>query len=298
MKEVRGRQKAFGNAVYVATFITVKRARKSAPLAILRMLMKALEKMMQKAKWVFRLSNRILVTGHFERPAVKKLAAKAKGILHEKCKCVDIRKKAFGKAQHKAAVVLGGDGTLLRTVRKTKGRIPVLGIAAGSRNALMHVKPEKMEKTLHRLSDNRFSVEERLRLQAIVDGSPLPEALNEVLVVNKKSGDLAVFKLKAGQRLINVEADGVIFATPTGSSGHAFSAAGKRLAIGSNKLSVVPSNPLNRKMKPFYLEPKAKIRAYGFEKGEYVAVIDGKIRKKIGKELRIRRGENALFVKL
>ncbi len=244
----------------------------------------------------------IAITGHFERPKVKRLAEKAEKLLHDlgvECTAADIRKKEFNSQKVETVIAVGGDGTLLRVVRELKKEKPVLGVAAGRHSFLMNVKEKSLEKALKKVALGKCRVEERMRLQAVADGKKMPPALNEAMVVNRESAALARFLLKVnGRKKGLIEADGLIIATPTGSTGHAYSAGGKRLGIGGKKLAVVPSNPLHRKAKPFYVKSGSKIVVEGFDKGEeFEAIVDGRVRKVVKKRLSVGRGRHALIIK-
>jgi len=243
----------------------------------------------------------IVVTGHFERPQVKKIAQKAKKLLHNlgaDCTVSSIRGKRFKNKAAKTIVAIGGDGTLLRVMRGLKYARPVLGIAAGTRCALMQVKPEHMETALKKIVRGTARTEKRMRLASKADGKRLPNALNEVMLVNRESGGLTRFLLKVnGRKKGIVEADGLIISTPTGSTGHSYSAGGKRISIGSNVIAIVPSNHVNRSMQPLYVMGNSIIELSGFKKREkYQVVLDGRHRRNVSKRLVVKRGKDALFL--
>jgi NAD+ kinase len=245
----------------------------------------------------------ISITGHFERQKVKRIAEKAKRILQllgARCIAADIKKKKFNAKNVSLVIAVGGDGTLLRTVRELREQKPVAGIAAGEQCALMQIKPAQMRKALQKIVEGKYAVQKRLRLQASADGKKLPPALNEVMLLNKKSGAIIDYCLRVnGKKIYYCRADGCIVATPTGSSGHAFSAGGKKLPAGSSKIAIVPSNPLNRAVKAICVNGNSKIVLSGFnEKQGYEVVLDGQPRFAVKKMLLVKRGKDALFVRI
>ena len=249
------------------------------------------------------LRHLIVVTGHFERPKVRKAADKVKKVLNglnAEFSASNVKAKKLNSSKTKLVVVIGGDGTLLRVVRELKKAKPVLGIAAGERSALMQVKPKLIEKALEKLVKGTFSIQKRLRLQAKADGKTLATALNEVMLVNKKSGEIIGYCLNLNNKKKYCwKADACIVATPTGSTGHSYSAGSKKLAIGSHKIAIVPSNALNREQKPVYTKGNTAIALTGFDSTkQYEAVIDGRIRHKVKAKLTIKQGPNALFIRL
>ena len=261
----------------------------------------------------------ISITGHFERQKVKRLAEKAKRILQllgAECIAADIKKKKFNAKNVSLVMAVGGDGTLLRTVRELREQKPILGIAAGEQCALMQIKPAQMRKALQKIVEGKYKVQRRMRLQAGADGKKLPLALNEVMLLNRKSGAIINYCLRVngkrafakhfsqgffpkGKKAYCARADGCIVATPTGSSGHAYSAGGKKLPAGSNKIAVVPSNPLNRAVKAIYVNANSRIVLSGFNgKQGCEVVLDGQPRFAVKKILLIKRGKDALFVRI
>ncbi len=245
----------------------------------------------------------IAITGHFERPKVKRIAKKAEARLQKlgaKAVAADIKKKKFNGKKIRLVIAVGGDGTLLRVVRELRARKAVVGIAAGEQSALMQIKQEHLQRALQRIAKGKYSIQKRLRLQALAGRKPLQEALNEVMLVNSKSGAIINYCLYVnGKRRYCCRADACIVATPTGSTGHAYSAGGKRLPAGCKKIAVVPSNPLNRAAKPLYLKGGSKIALLGFdEKQGHEVVVDGQPRFRVKKRLLVSVGKEALFLKI
>lgn len=249
------------------------------------------------------MKNLISITGHLERPKVKRLALRAKKFLEQhgkKCTVSGIAGKGFNSKKAELVIAIGGDGTLLRVVRELKKAKPVLGIAAGRKSVLMQVKEKKLEKAMEKIAKGSFKVEKRARLQALVDGKKMPLALNEAMAANKESAAIARFKLKVnGKSRGEIMADGLIISTPTGSTGHAFSAGGKRLRHGSKKIAVVASNSLGRSFKPLYLDEKSKVEVTIPKTGEkHLVIVDGRVRKRLWKKLVVEKGKIAEIIRL
>ncbi len=135
-------------------------------------------------------------------------------------------------AQADGMIVLGGDGTLLYAARLMGGReIPILGVNLGSLGFLTDVAAPELKDTLQRFISGNVTVGERMMLEAVVeDGSGKTETfsvLNDV-VINK--GNLSrTIRLQAwvnGAFLTVFNGDGLIIATPTGSTAYSLSAGG------------------------------------------------------------------------
>lgn len=125
-------------------------------------------------------------------------------------------------------VAIGGDGTFLRALGRTP--LPLLPVNAGTLGVLAEVdgrRPKELEATVDRLLARRYFVEERTKLAAELDGAALPDAMNEYLVHATQVGKMGLFELAFdGSSAGTVRADGLILATPTGSTAYALSSLG------------------------------------------------------------------------
>ncbi len=243
----------------------------------------------------------IAVTGHFERAKVRAISSKFSSALRKQgleVERVGIASKRLGREGFEIICVVGGDGSLLRVARATKGT-PLLGIAAGTRCCLMQVKEKDIERAAKKIAKKAFSVERKARLAGRVSGRTLPSALNELLVVPKESGSLVNLEVGAGGKIKMFACDALIVATPTGSTGHAYSAGSRKLKPGENKFVVVPSNPLNREGKAFVVGQGTKISVRGLGRGQTLeVVVDGRERFPLKGKLLIGKGKPAGLLKL
>lgn len=128
-------------------------------------------------------------------------------------------------------VVLGGDGTILRAARLAAGRgIPIVGVNMGGFGFLAELSADELPAALPQLMAGRYEVDERMMLQAQVETGGRSQtllALNDVVVT--KSGVARVLRLRisvSGEPLASYPADGIIVATPTGSTAYSLSAGG------------------------------------------------------------------------
>jgi NAD+ kinase len=130
------------------------------------------------------------------------------------------------------AVVIGGDGSILRAVEIThRDRTPVLGVNLGHVGFLAEAEPEEVDSTIAAIVGGRYTVEDRLTLdvQVSLDGEPITRtfALNEASV--EKSARERMIEVLVeidGRPLSRWACDGVVCATPTGSTAYNFSAGG------------------------------------------------------------------------
>ncbi len=130
------------------------------------------------------------------------------------------------------AVVLGGDGTILqRAAECAKRKIPILGINMGKIGFMTEIELDDMEKALSKLINNDFTIEKRMMIKAeIIRDNKVQlafHALNDV-VVSKSIGEklICIELLTDGEEVNRYTADGLIIATPTGSTGYSISAGG------------------------------------------------------------------------
>ena len=122
-------------------------------------------------------------------------------------------------------VVIGGDGTVLRAcLRLSDNRPLILAVNAGGRGFLTTVEPGELEEAINACLSGSFEVEERARVEASADGVRLPDALNEVCLTSKVPVKLlGAVVYKGDELLMALEGDGLIIATPTGSTGYSLS---------------------------------------------------------------------------
>lgn len=147
-----------------------------------------------------------------------------------------------------AIVVLGGDGTFLRAAQTAADvGVPILGVNVGRIGFLSKVEYEALESVLEQLRDGAFELEPRLMLQVQVvhaDGSTdgwIRSALNEAAVVRGAHAQVMRVIVDVGDsRVATYVCDGVVIASPTGSTGYSFSAGGPILEPTSRNLVVTP----------------------------------------------------------
>ena len=139
-------------------------------------------------------------------------------------------------------IVLGGDGTFLRAARAlAQVDVPVLGVNSGRIGFLSKIEPLGLEETLADLLADRYAIEPRMMLEAAVSGRGRFAALNDAAIV--RGAEARVLRLEVsidGSHLATYIADGVVVATPTGSTAYSFSAGGPILDPTARNLIVTP----------------------------------------------------------
>jgi NAD+ kinase len=142
--------------------------------------------------------------------------------------------------------VLGGDGTFLRTARAIGGSgVPTLGINLGRVGFLAKVETDDLERALDQVAAGDYTIEERFRITARLvraDGSGEEHAcLNEVVVARGSRVRMIRVEVEvSGSHLATYVADGVVVATPTGSTAYSFSAGGSILDPRLRNMVITP----------------------------------------------------------
>ncbi len=143
------------------------------------------------------------------------------------------------------AVSLGGDGTMLQAVTAVADDgVPVLGVNYGALGYLTDVRPEEAWGAVEQFLAGDFEIEERLRLSCRLSDGTVVTALNEAIVEKVDSGrtvSLAVYI--DGEYFTSYAADGLIAATPTGSTAYSLSAGGPILAPTMGAVILTPVAP-------------------------------------------------------
>ncbi len=142
--------------------------------------------------------------------------------------------------------VLGGDGTFLRVARAIgDSEVPALGVNLGRVGFLAKVEPDELESALDGIAAGRHAIAERMRLAATIhprDGEPTVAAcLNEVVVARAAQVRLIQVEVEvSGSHLATYLADGVVVATPTGSTAYSYSAGGALIDPRLRNLVITP----------------------------------------------------------
>jgi NAD+ kinase len=148
--------------------------------------------------------------------------------------------------QAEMIITIGGDGTFLRGVRLAVPLdVPILGVNTGRLGFLTEIETDAagMERA-RRVLRGDFVVEERLALQASVNGEGVHFALNDVVVRRGAEARMAPFGLSLdGERIAHISADGIVVATPTGSTAYFLSAGGPIIAPTVDALGVAALLP-------------------------------------------------------
>jgi NAD+ kinase len=152
---------------------------------------------------------------------------------------------------------IGGDGTILKTATYIRDlNIPIAGINTGRLGFLATIKKEEIAASIDKILDGHYQISKRTLLQAFTgdDTNPLGDlnfALNEIAVNRKNTTSMiSVTTHLDGEKLTNYWADGLIVATPTGSTGYSLSCGGPVIAPETSSIVLTPIAPHNLNARP------------------------------------------------
>lgn len=158
----------------------------------------------------------------------------------------------------------GGDGTLLRTAGRVGDKgYPILGINAGRLGFLTSVSHGEIGKSIERLHKGEYTIEERSLIEVCADGKRLknyPYALNEIAVMKHDSSSMMTIETTLnGKDSIVYQADGLIVAAPSGSTGYSLSVGGPIIAPDADVMVLTPIAPHSLSMRPLVVNDNTQI---------------------------------------
>ena len=160
--------------------------------------------------------------------------------------------EVFGVEQADLIISLGGDGTMLISAKEAiRGNIPVLAVNMGSLGYLAEVKPQDAVKMMQDYENGNYKIEERSFLEVKYEDN-IFYALNE-LVITKGGHEAHLIQVVVYSNDVFVNkyrADGIIVATPTGSTAYSLSAGGSIVHPRLNALTITPLDPQSLTARP------------------------------------------------
>jgi NAD+ kinase len=205
--------------------------------------------------------GRIALIGKLRSPETEASLAEMREFLKSRgCEVL-----ADGDTRADLAIVIGGDGTMLTAARElVRHHVPLVGINQGRVGFMTDIGHDDMRSGIGAILDGKYSIEERSLLDAelIRDNKSVLRtiALNEAVVGKGAQGRLIEFELRIdGEFIYTLRADGVIVATPTGSTAYALSAQGPILHPAVAALTLVPLNPHTLSARPVSISDRCAI---------------------------------------
>ena len=199
------------------------------------------------------------------------------------------------------AVILGGDGTLLRAHNRLKPEIPIFGINMGTVGFLTEIEAVDTFEALNEILKGEYYKEKIKRLVVSHENHNF-SAMNEVVVMTDQPAKMLHFQIRVdGEIIEEVRADGLIISTPSGSTAYSMSAGGPIVDPRVRGFIIIPICPYKLGVRPFVVSDESEITVKLLKKGKNaVFVMDGQINEEAAyeEEIRFKKSDkNAYFIR-
>lgn len=195
-------------------------------------------------------------------------------------------------------ISMGGDGTFLKAACMVGEReIPILGINKGRLGFLADVLPSEIEDVLEHVLRQDYMIENHTVIKLEADGECVdccPFALNDIAVLKRDTASMISIKAYVnGEFLVNYQADGLIIATPTGSTAYSLSNGGPIIVPQSGSLCITPVAPHSLNIRPIVINDTSVIELEVCSRSHnFLVAIDGRSMKLTeGTRLTIRKAD-------
>ncbi len=189
-------------------------------------------------------------------------------------------------------ITLGGDGTILLTLQKAKGKI--LGVNMGTLGFLSEIEPDYIMDAIEKIESGEYIVDTRMKIAVYLDDIRLEDCVNEAVIHTSEIAKLRDYKIYFNGELVDeIRADGIIISTPTGSTSYAFSAGGPVLHPKIEGIAVVPIAPFKYTIRAAVF-PAEKIEVITPGQKTNLLVLDGQTYVEAAPEstIKIEKSEN------
>ena len=197
------------------------------------------------------------------------------------------------------AIVLGGDGTLLRAQAKMKPETPIFGVNMGTVGFLTEIEATDTFEALEEVLRGNYYKEKRSKL-GVSDENHHYSAMNEVVIMTDKPAKMLHFEIKVdGEIIEEVRADGLIVSTPSGSTAYAMSAGGPIVDPKVGGFIIIPICPYKLGARPFIVSDNSEITVKLLKKGKTaVFVMDGQRNEEAEyeEEIKFKRSEKDVYL--
>lgn len=249
--------------------------------------------------------KKVVIVGNKAKDAVRAAIERAEPWLAERAEVrVDLElEDAEAAAGADFALVLGGDGTVLRAARTLgPAGVPLLGVNVGKFGFLTETSAEELCQVLGEVLDGRFQVAERMMLRCVLerDGGAAVDtvALNDAVVGRTSLSRIITIELCVdGEPVTTYRADGLIVSTPIGSTAHSLAAGGPILRPEMQALIVTPICPHTLSNRPLVLPGETEVTLSASAWSEPPALtVDGQVHEQLreGDLIRVERAETPL----
>ena len=205
---------------------------------------------------------------------------------HKKYSAILNHVKSFSKIDKTINYIIcvGGDGTILKASSYVKNMgIPIIGINTGRLGFLAKIKAVEIDNVIQAITKKKYTISEKTLLSVSYKSkkqqNKLGAALNELSITRKNTTSLITIETKLNDEYLNTYwADGLIIATPTGSTGYSLSCGGPIIMPESKNLVITPIAPHNLNARPLVIPDNTNItlKISGRE-NEFFVSLDSKI---------------------
>ncbi|MBR2558684.1 MAG: bifunctional NADP phosphatase/NAD kinase [Methanobrevibacter sp.] len=196
------------------------------------------------------------------------------------------------------AIILGGDGTLLRAQSKMKDEIPIFGINMGTVGFLTDTEVKDTFRALDEVLSGDYYKEKRTKLVVSHENHNYT-AMNEVVIMTEKPAKMLHFEIKVdGETIDEVRADGLIISTPSGSTAYAMSAGGPIVDPKVGGFIIIPICPYKLGARPFIVSDNSEITVKLLKKGKSaVFVMDGQLNEeaRYEEEIKFKKSDKDVY---
>ena len=163
-------------------------------------------------------------------------------------------------------IVFGGDGTLLNSARQyLEYEIPILGVNMGNVGFLTDIKTDNFEESLKEILNGSYKIEERNLVSAQYNDNHI-YGLNEVVIHSGAYAQLMRYRLNVNNKVVYEQrSDGLIIATPTGSTAYALSAGGPIIHPSLDVWTILPMLPQSLSSRPFIISSNENVEIELFD---------------------------------
>jgi len=202
--------------------------------------------------------------------------------LNRKIEAQRYEKRADVEEKIEALITIGGDGTILDVVSEIQdSEIPILGMNTGRLGFLANNSKEDVIRAIKCIHNGQYRIDSRSLLEVSSNHDLFKEnnfALNELTIHKKDSSSMVTIHTYVNDHYLNSYwADGLIVATPTGSTAYSLSCGGPIMAPSSNNFVITPIAPHNLNVRPIILNDSNTIQLkIGGRENEYLATLDSR----------------------
>lgn len=196
--------------------------------------------------------------------------------------------KCISEIEADCVLVLGGDGTLIRAANRLLGTgIPIFGINLGTLGFLTETGITGMEQALQQLVSGEYDIETRMMLQVNAGEDFEDTALNDIVITRSGFSRLISVRVYVNEKLVDTyRGDGVIVATPTGSTGYNLSAGGPVVLPNASLIVITPICPHSLNARSIIVSDKDSLRLViekekKTQEEEAIVTVDGRNAKEL-----------------